>query len=373
MPDLGEGLEEGEIVSWLVAEGQEVELNQPLVEVETAKATVEIPSPFAGRVATLHAGAGDTVAVGAPLVTFDVAEDGSPASAATAAAPRGSQARPTTPAASVAASGGPVAATPAVRKLAKDLGVDLAAITGTGPGGRVTTEDVRAAAAPAGADGERIPVSSIRRTIARRLEQAAAIPQVTTFRTLDATALESARRELDVSPLPVVVAALCRTIGSHPLLNASWSEDAIVIHRTAHVGIAVDTERGLIVPVVRDAEARSIADLSAEIRRLAEAARAGTLHPDEVAGATISVSNTGSYGSEAGTPLLNPPNAVTLALGVIAPRALVTANGAVEARPSCTISLTFDHRVLDGAAAGRALTDLVTTLADLDALRELPR
>ena len=144
-------------------------------------------------------------------------------------------------------------------------------------------------------------------------------------------------------------------------------------HRAVHVGIAVDTERGLIVPVVRDAEPRSIAELAAEIGRLAEAARAGTLHPEDVAGATISVSNTGSYGSEAGTPLLNPPNAVTIALGVIAPRALVTEGGAVEARPACTLSLTFDHRVLDGAAAGRALTDLVALLQDAAALDELPR
>jgi pyruvate/2-oxoglutarate dehydrogenase complex dihydrolipoamide acyltransferase (E2) component len=176
-----------------------------------------------------------------------------------------------------------------------------------------------------------------------------------------------------VSPLPIVVAALCRTIGSHPLLNASWSDDAIVTHRAVHVGIAVDTDRGLIVPVVRDAGTRSIPDLAAEIGRLAVAARAGTLHPEEVAGATISVSNTGSYGSEAGTPLLNPPSAVTIALGVIAPRALVTGGGAVEARPACTFSLTFDHRVLDGAAAGRALTDLVALLQDAAVLDELPR
>jgi 2-oxoisovalerate dehydrogenase E2 component (dihydrolipoyl transacylase) len=352
MPDLGEGLEEGEIVSWLVAEGDEVELNQALVEVETAKATVEIPSPFAGSIATLHAGAGDAVAVGAPLVTFQVPE----------AAPLPSE---------------PVAATPAVRKLAKDLGVDLATVAGTGPGGRVTPENVRGAAgddeavAPDGA--ERIPLSSIRRTIARRMEQAAAIPQVTTFRSVDATALEEIRTELGVSPLPLFVAALCRTIAAHPILNAAWAEDAIVVRATVHAGIAVDTERGLFVPVLHDAGAMGLADLSTEIRRLAEAARAGSLEPREVTGATISVSNTGTYGSRAGTPLLNPPGAVTIALGVIEPRALVTGGGAVEARPACTISLTFDHRVLDGAAAGRALTDLVDLLEDADALRALPR
>jgi 2-oxoisovalerate dehydrogenase E2 component (dihydrolipoyl transacylase) len=363
LPDLGEGLEEGEIVSWLVSEGDEVELNQPLVEVETAKATVEIPSPFAGTIAALHAGPGESVAVGAALVTFEVAGDGVPARTSEPARPSA------------------VAATPAVRKLAKDLGVDLVDVAGSGPGGRVTADDVRGAAdgtAPPGAaatveDVDRIEVFPVRRTIARRLEVSAAIPQVTTFRTLDATALETVRAELDVSALPIFVAALSRTVAEHPLLNAEWSDEAILVHRRVHAGIAVDTDRGLLVPVVRDAQERTIAELAAEIRRLADVARSGAARADDLAGATISVSNTGSYGSEAGTPLLNPPNAVTIALGVIRPRALVTNGGAVEARPACTISLTFDHRVLDGAAAGRALTDLVDRLEDLTALRDLPR
>jgi len=368
MPDLGEGLEEGEIVSWLVAKGDEVELNQPIVEVETAKATVEIPSPFAGTIATLHAGAGDAVAVGAPLVTFQkvVARDEAD--------------EPSRPALQTSQ---PAAATPAVRRLAKDLGIDLAVVAGTGPDGRVSAEDVQRAAdgsaegeaAKNGAmdDGERVPLSPVRRTIARRMERAAAIPQVTTFRTVDATPLETVRAELGVSPLPVFVAALCRTIAGHPILNATWADDAIVVHASVHAGIAVDTERGLFMSVIHDADSKGVAELSAEIQRLAKAARGGSLLPDESTGATISVSNTGSYGSEAGTPLLNPPAAVTIALGVIEPRALVTGGGAVEARPSCTISLTFDHRVLDGAAAGRALTDLVDLLEDADALRELPR
>jgi 2-oxoisovalerate dehydrogenase E2 component (dihydrolipoyl transacylase) len=369
LPDLGEGLEEGEIVAWLVSEGDAVELNQPLVEVETAKATVEIPSPYAGTVAKLHAGAGDAVPVGAPLVSFRVT------GAATAPDVDG-------PAVTSA-----VATTPAVRKLAKDLGVELGGVAGSGPNGRITAEDVRAAAGSGegsgdgsggsrdrsvDADVERIAISPVRRTIASRLEQAAAVPHVTTFRTVDCTHLEELRAELDASPLPVVVAALCRTIADHPLLNAEWAADAIVVHRSVHVGVAVDTDRGLLVPVLRDAARLGIADLAAGIRELAEAARSNALKPADLAGGTISVSNTGSYGSEAGTPLLNPPNAVTMALGVIRPRALVT-GGAVEARPACTLSLTFDHRVLDGAAAGRALTDLVDRLQDADALRDLPR
>ncbi len=345
MPDLGEGLEEGEIVAWLVATGDDVALNQPLVEVETAKATVEIPSPFAGQVTGLHASVGDAVPVGTALVTFAVA-DGE------ASTPK-------------------VAATPAVRKVAKERGIDLATVTGSGPDGRITVEDLDATA---GRSDEGVDVESItpvRREIARRLTEVAAVPQVTTFRTVDCTELDAFRRALDVSPLPVFVAALARVCADHPRLIASWRDDGIHVSRSVHVGIATDTEQGLMVPVLRDAQAMGIPSIGAEIRRLAEAARGGHLQPDDLRGATIGVSNTGSYGSEAGTPLLNPGNAVTVAMGVIQPRALVV-DGAVVARPACTLSLTFDHRVLDGAAAGRALTDLVSLLQDGEGLRDLP-
>jgi len=352
LPDLGEGLEEAEIAAWLVTEGDAVALNQPIVEVETAKANVEIPSPFAGRIAKLHATAGTTVPVGSALVTFEVAD--------------------IIPNATPAATSG---ATPAVRKLAKELGVDLASVTGTGPGGRVTREDLeRAASGPeiGTEDAEVVPLSMIRRAIAANLTKGAAVPSVTTFRTVDCTALEAFRRELEVSPLPVFVRALAEMCRSHPMLNAEWRDDGIRVHARVHVGIAVDTERGLVVPAVRDVGALGIAEVGAEIARLAAAAREGTLASDASAGATISVSNTGSYGSESGTPLLNPPNAVTIALGVIEPRALVV-DGLVEARPACTLSCTFDHRVLDGADVGRALTDLVAMLEDPERLRGLPR
>jgi pyruvate dehydrogenase E2 component (dihydrolipoamide acetyltransferase) len=372
MPDLGEGLEEGEIVAWLVNQGDTVALNQPLVEVETAKATVEIPSPFAGVVTTLHGSEGDAVPVGSPLVTFAIegaeadvrpaGHAGTDGSVVGAEAPRSSDlsAATTSP-----------AATPAVRKLAKERGIDLATITGTGPGGRITVEDLTAADGWV-LDVEGVePITPVRREIARRLTEAAAVPQVTTFRTVDCTELDAFRRELDVSPLPVFVAALARASAGHPLLNASWHDDGIHVPRHMHVGIATDTDRGLMVPVLRNAHALGIAGIAAEIRRLAGAARDGHLRPNDLQGATIGVSNTGSYGSEAGTPLLNPGNAVTVALGVIQPRALVV-EGDVVARPACTLSLTFDHRVLDGAAAGRALTDLVTVLQDGGRLRDLP-
>ncbi len=348
LPDLGEGLEEAEIARWLVDEGDTVTLNQPLVEVETAKAMVEIPSPFGGVVAKLHAAEGAVVGVGAPLVTFEVEEARGPAS------------------------------TPAVRKLATDLGVDVAAVTGTGPGGRITREDVERAAgettATVGADleTEEIPVSRIRATIAENLTRAARIPQVTTFRTVDCTELEAFRRELGLSPLPVVVRALAEVCKAHPTLNAGWTAEAILVHRRINVGVATDTERGLLVPVVRDAGSLGIGAVAAEIARLAGAARGGSITAKDMVGGTITVTNTGSYGSEFGTPIINLGEGAILALGVIKPRALVV-DGEVVARPACTLSLSFDHRLMDGATAGRALGDLVDLLEHRERLEALPR
>lgn len=381
MPDLGEGLDEGEIVAWLVAEGDTVTLNQPLVEIETAKATVEIPSPHAGIVTSLHGSVGEAIAVGSPLATFQVDGPGLGPTAGTGEQPVAELGEhPTREPRS-----DPVSATPPVRKLARSLGVDLAAVTGTGPGGRITAEDVKMAVGaassntasagvtePAEEGVEHLPLTPTRRTIAENLSMQAAIPQVTTFRTVDCEALHTFHKQRQVSPLPVVIAALCRTVHAHPLLNASWGETEILVRDRIDVGLAVDTERGLIVPVIRGAEQRGIGELATEINRLATAAREGSLDlHDMTARATIAVSNTGSYGSEAGTPLLSPNTSVTLAIGVIGRRALVT-DGEVMARLACTLSCTFDHRVLDGAAVGRALTDLVSSLEDLDRLGDLP-
>jgi pyruvate dehydrogenase E2 component (dihydrolipoamide acetyltransferase) len=342
LPDLGEGLEDAVLTGWLVAEGEEVELNQPIAEIETAKAVVEMPSPFAGRIARLHVSAGETVAVGAPLVTFEVG----------------------------AADATSVAATPAVRKLAKDLGVDLSTVTPSASDARITREDVEAAAGSA--DVDVMPMSLVRKAIAENLTKVAAIPQVTTFREVDCTALDAVRRELGVSPLPVFVSALAEICGEHRMLNASWNGDRILVHRGVNVGIATDTERGLVVPVLKHADSKGIAEITGEIVRLADAARSNTLSRDDVTGATIAVTNTGSYGSVSGTPLLNPGHAVTIALGLIEPRALVV-DGRVEARPACTLSLTFDHRVIDGATVGRAFGALVDLLESAERLGALPR
>jgi 2-oxoisovalerate dehydrogenase E2 component (dihydrolipoyl transacylase) len=388
LPDLGEGLEEGTISSWLVAEGDEVELNQPIAEIETAKAVVEMPSPYAGRIVRLHVAAGSDAKVGQPLVTFEVVGDvgarvGGPcrggatveALDAEGAATSPSPLRSDVPSRSGGDAAGAVATTPAVRKLAKELGVDLATVTPSGSGGRITREDVENAAGsrvPPTDDVEEIALSATRRAIAARLVEIAAVPQVTTFRTVDCTVLDAVRRGVGLSPLPVFAKALAAVVAEHPMLNASWGEDRIVGHRAVNVGFATDTDRGLVVPVVRDVASRSINEVGEEIRRLADAARGGSLKVDETTGATIAVSNTGSYGSEAGTPLLNPGHAVTVALGVIQPRALVV-DGTVEARLACTISLTFDHRVLDGATVGRGLTALVDLLEDGARLRSLAR
>lgn len=395
LPDLGEGLEEATVNAWLVKEGEPVSLNQPIVEVETAKATVEIPSPFAGTIARLHAPEGETVKVGAPLVTFDTVE---PEPELVAESDAVEEAGPT----EVQEEAGPVAAaTPAVRRRAKELGVELSGIAGSGPEGRITHEDVERAAqtgtagsaeVPGPATEERTgaralwtvmmptdadvrPISMIRRTIAENLTRVVReVPQVTTFRTLDCTALEAFRREAGLSPLPIVVRALADVCRDHRSLNASYmaKQRQIWLHRRVHVGIATDTERGLLVPVVRDVGDRTIGEIAAEIERLASAARDGSIRIEEMTGGTITVTNTGSYGSEFGTPIINRAQAAILGFGAIAPRALVV-DGQVVARPACTLSLTFDHRLLDGATAGRAFGDLVAVLASRDRLEALPR
>jgi 2-oxoisovalerate dehydrogenase E2 component (dihydrolipoyl transacylase) len=441
LPDLGEGLEDAEIVAWRVAEGDRIEQNQTLVEVNTAKASVEIPSPWEGVVERLHGAEGDVVAVGAPLVSIRVDEEEGGAdggSSSSAMAQMKSSFEPTPddqrkhPPAEQAAEGGsdrprrqavlvgygvehedepamslsgtargdaardePVAASPPVRRLAKELGVDLARVTGTGPGGRISREDVEAAAkaspvakapaasdASAGTNDQRIPLKGIRRLIAEKMTRSATeIPHVTTFLTLDATHLESYRKGLEadspgtrVTALPVVVRALVEVIAAHRSLNASFDTAAgeIVLHGDIHVGIATDTDRGLLVPVVRHTDRLGVTALAAEIARLVQAAREGRSTPDELTGSTVTVTNVGSFGAEFGTPIINHPESAILALGVIEPRALVV-KGAVEARPATTLSLSFDHRVLDGAEAGRALRSLGELLESPDRLAGLPR
>jgi 2-oxoisovalerate dehydrogenase E2 component (dihydrolipoyl transacylase) len=401
LPDLGEGLEDAEVVTWRVAEGDHVELNQALVEVNTAKALVEIPAPWEGVVEKLLAAEGAVVKVGEPLVSIRVEEAGEelakPKRQALLVGYGVEEEEAATTARVVPASAagsrereGPVRASPPVRRLAKELRVDLSSVDGSGPDGRVTREDVQKAAdrgeaaaqAPA-ATGEtmRIPVRGTRRLIAEKMARAAReVPQVTTFITVDATALQAFRDELSkgtdrrITPLPVVVRALVEVCKEHPKLNSSFDAERheIVLHERYHVGIATDTEQGLLVPVVRHADSLGLVALSEEIARLTEAARAGKAAPQDMVGGTITVTNVGTFGAEFGTPIVNYPEAAILALGVVEPRALVV-DGEVQARPAVTMSLSFDHRVLDGAEAGRAMKALKSLLESPFKLGALPR
>ncbi|MFA5788084.1 MAG: dihydrolipoamide acetyltransferase family protein [Actinomycetota bacterium] len=279
---------------------------------------------------------------------------------------------------------GPVLASPPVRKLAADLGVDLANVAGTGPRGNVTRQDIEAAAAAGrsaapgavaapGVPGreapgaeERIPVRGIRRAMAEKMARSAAeIPHVAEFLTIDATELLRLRQQLlaaeedegvRVTPLAIVVKALVTTLPKFPTMNACWGEDGkeIIVKHYYHVGVATDTERGLIVPVVRDAGRLSIFGIAREIARLVGATRDGTVGPGDLVGSTITVTNIGSFGVDTGTPIINYPEAAILAVGVIAPRPVVVGEEILP-RQSVTLSCCFDHRIIDGATAGRFL------------------
>jgi pyruvate dehydrogenase E2 component (dihydrolipoamide acetyltransferase) len=424
VPDLGEGLEDAEIVEWKVSEGDSVELNQPLVEVNTAKALVEIPSPFAGTVLALHGAEGDVVKVGGALATFDVAEQpaeepaegGGPKREAVlvgygvdqeskpkrrrrlrppgerqAPAARSDAAGRATPEPAVAPGRGRGRATPPVRRLARERGIDLSTITGTGPDGRVTRDDVLKAGpgrapdegAPRAlhAEDERIPMKGVRRLIAQKMERSwREIPHVTTFHPVDATWVEALRKELTeesgtkVSGLAVVARALVEVCRDHPKLNSTYDTEAeeIVLLRSYHVGIAADTDRGLVVPVVRDADRKGLVTLAREIAEMVARARDGKASPEELTGGTITVTNYGVFGSAAGTPIINFPEAAILGMGAVRPQAAVV-NGRVEARPTMTLALSFDHRILDGADADRAMHDLVALLESPFRLGALPR
>lgn len=389
LPDLGEGLEDAEVVTWLVSEGDAVALNQPIVEVDTAKALVEIPSPFEGSVLTLHASPGDVVKVGAPLVTFDVegpetqpeegkrtallvgygVEEGSKVQRRRRLSKPGASPPPSP------AGGGEVIAPPQVRKLAQEMGIDLKTVAGTGPAGRITREDVLSARDAGGTPsssegGERIAVRGVRRLVAEKMSRSVReIPHVTTYLSVDMTEVLSMRERLkeegaSVTPLAIIAKAFVETCRNHRKLNSTWEASGeIVLKASVHLGIATDSERGLVVPVVFDAHRLSVAEMGAEISRLAEAARAGKAKPEELTGSTVTISNVGSFRAEYGTPIINYPEASILAVGVIEERP-VAKQGQVSVRPMCTLSLSFDHRILDGAEAGRALWELKETLED---------
>jgi 2-oxoisovalerate dehydrogenase E2 component (dihydrolipoyl transacylase) len=327
LPDLGEGLTEGEIARWLVTEGQEVAEDDPLVEIQTDKTTVEIPSPAAGTVTRILVDEGKVVPVGTVLVVIGGEPDGGqPRSEAEAPAP--------------AAKG---RATPLVRKIAQELGVDLDAVTGTGPQGRITDEDVRAAAGPR--EGRREPLRGVRRLIAEHMARAhREVPAVTWVEECDFSAL-------DLKLLvPTVLKACAESLKELPELNARLEGEEVVYLDRYDLGVAVQTDQGLVVPVVRDCDSRSIEELRADVDRLADGARAGTLKPEELRGSTFTVTSAGKLAGLFQTPIVNYPEVAILSVGRIADRPVVR-DGEVIAAPVGYVSVTFDHRVVDGARA----------------------
>ena len=343
MPDLGEGVAEGEIVRWLVAVGEEVAEDDLLVEIQTDKATVEVPSPAAGVVSRILAEEGDVVPVGELLVVIgsEGATTGSDpvvASGVAAAAPR-------------------VQATPAVRRLAAELGVDLAALAGSGP---VTEAAVRGAAGGGQAAGRREPLRGVRRAIAEHLARShREVPAVTVVEECDFTHLSLTRGELTY--LPFVLRATADALGRHAALNARLERDEIVYLEDVHLGVAMQTEAGLVVPVVRDAASKTVEQLATEVTELGAAAAAGTLTPEQLRGSTFTVSSAGRLGGLFATPLVNHPEVAILGVHRIAPRPVVI-DGAILVRDIGLVSCTFDHRVVDGAVATTFLLDVIAGL-----------
>jgi pyruvate dehydrogenase E2 component (dihydrolipoamide acetyltransferase) len=391
LPDIGEGIAEGEIVRWMVRPGDAVREDQPLVEVMTDKATVEIPSPRTGTVAALHAEAGALVPVGTVIVSIAVAE-GAGASAPPAAGHASAAARPA-PGASIPAAAAPAAraqATPAVRVLAQSLGVALEGIAGSGPGGAVTADDVRRAAGAAGAPAaasatpaaapsaaddaeERVPLRGLRRRIAEHMRHAMEVTAPFTFvAEADFTELAAHREAvraraaaagIRLTYLAYVLRALPAALRRHPLLNASLDDarGEIVIKRSIHLGVATMTDEGLTVPVVRHADRLGLFALAREIQRLAEGARARRLELAELQGGTFTVTSTGARGGLLATPILHHPQVAILGVHEVRAKPAVV-DGAIVPRDLTNLSLTLDHRVVDGAVGADFLYALIEAL-----------
>ncbi|MCQ1947980.1 MULTISPECIES: dihydrolipoamide acetyltransferase family protein [unclassified Arthrobacter] len=436
LPDLGEGLTESEILNWHVSVGDIVQLNQVIADVETAKAVVELPSPYAGTVAHLHEQAGTVVEVGSPIVSFEVAvpagadaeaagepvqakrepnlvgygavpdATGRPARRRRGAAPAPGPVSAAVPAPVAAAAPVPTPApdpeqerprsTPPVRKLARDMGVDLTQVQGSGPGGLVVRTDVVRAASPAAEteptsvfdsaaavpappvpEGreERIAISGMRKhTAAAMVASAFTAPHATVFLTVDVTPtmelLERLRQQpafngLKLSPLTMAAKAVCLGLKRFPSLNSRWDESAreIIRYNYVNLGIAAATPRGLMVPNIKDAQTMSLHGLAAAVTSLAQTAREGRTQPADLAGGTISISNVGVFGVDTGTPILNPGEAAILALGAVR-RQPWEYNGAIALRSVMTLSLSFDHRLVDGEQGAGFLSEVGAVLAE---------
>ena len=379
LPDVGEGVAEAEIVKWHAAVGDEIGEEQPLVDIMTDKATVEIVSPVSGRITSRNGEEGSKLAVGSEFVVFEI-EGGE-------AAPEPSAPKAATVTVVSHAVTGTALASPAVRERAKAMGVDLATVTGTGPGGRIVHSDLDILLAQgrerpsvpesteAGTGGVRI--TGLRRRIAERMEEANRIPHFSYVEEVDVTALEMLRAELNsmkgassrLTVLPFIIRAITKCLTDHSGINARYDASQGVIHRFAevHLGIATQTDRGLLVPVIRNAESKDIWQLAAEIVHLSDAARSGKATLDELSGSTITVTSLGALGGIAATPIINAPEVAIIGVNRIAERPVVQ-GGAIVIAKMMNLSSSFDHRIVDGyeaAAFIKAVKDCLETPTDL--------
>lgn len=375
LPDVGEGVAEGEVLKWLVSEGDFVNEDQPLVEVMTDKVNVEIASPKSGKIAKILAKAGQIVKVGTSIVVFDIDVELGPQKQSAEAAPAMAT---STPKFSQSEAG--VLATPATRKLANELGVDLSTVTGTGLRGRITPEDVKTVAqnrmttsVPVSAapmqDEERIPLRGLRKIIAERMSKSAHMAaQVTHVDECDVTELALLRSHLNsessrgvkITFLPLLIRAVIPALKEHPYVNAFFDDEKqeIVLKKIYNIGIATDTEQGLIVPVIKDADKKNVFELASEIDDLVTKGRAGKLSLDDVRGSTFTLTNVGSIGGLYSTPLVYYPEVAIIGIQRIVKRPVVR-NDSVVARDMMNLSLSFDHRVIDGAYAARFLNRVI--------------
>jgi 2-oxoglutarate dehydrogenase E2 component (dihydrolipoamide succinyltransferase)/2-oxoisovalerate dehydrogenase E2 component (dihydrolipoyl transacylase) len=361
MPQLGESIAEGTIVKWLITPGGRVEKDQPLLEVETDKVALEVPSPAAGFLSAVLVPEGQTVPVGTLIARLE-------AEAPTGVISRvgGVVMKPRPPGQQESEH-----YSPAVRQLAKERGVDLTHVTGTGEGGRVTKKDVldflekgisvkpaasttRTAQVDAAEDV--VPLTSMRKTIAERMVASRrTAAHVVTFFEADFASLAGFRQQHQLTYLPFVIKAVTRALKDVPVLNSSWSENGIVVKNAVHMGIAVALEDGLLVPVIRSAETKGLKQLAKEVADLSERARGKRLSPEEVQGGTFTITNHGGTGSLFSTPIIHQPQTAILGIGAVQKRPVVI-NDAIAIRPMCYLSLSFDHRVIDGATADQFMS-----------------
>jgi 2-oxoisovalerate dehydrogenase E2 component (dihydrolipoyl transacylase) len=380
VPDLGEGLEDATITGWSVAVGDDVELNQTLCTVETNKAEVEIPSPFAGRIVELGGAEGETLTVGSVLVR--IATSVSQPEAEPAAPPPSSNGTVRKPVlvgygadeemdtSRRAAVGDRPRAKPPVRKLAAELNVDLSRVTGSGPGGVITREDVLAAAGRSAPTPEMVAVRGVQAEMAHRMTLSRSqIPDAHAGVQVDCASLirlrdrlrESVDTESPITPFVLTLRLLTIALQHHPNLNATWLDTTdgpqIHVHSAVHLGFGVAAPRGLLVPVVSDAHEKTTRELATVVAQLIRDARAGTLKPSELQGSTFTVSNFGALGLDDGVPVINYPEAAILGMGALKPRPVVV-DGEVVARPTMSLTCAFDHRIADGAQVAAFLTEL---------------